>query len=252
MTRLRALSDPDYLPALHPEYADRHPAHGLGKLAPQPRVLLLYGSLRERSYSRLVVEEAARLLQFFGCETRIFDPSDLPLPEQVKDDDHPAVHELRKHSLWSEAQVWCSPERHGQITGIMKTQIDHLPLAYKGLRPTQGRTLAVMQVSAGSQSFNSVSTLRILGRWMRMFTIPNQSSIAMAYNEFDEAGRMLPSSYYDRIVDVMEELVRFTVLMRPHAEQLVDRYSERKATNKPTTETDHLASITAVQQKSLA
>lgn len=252
MTRLRILSDPDFLPALHPEYADRHPAHGLGELAPPPRVLLLYGSLRERSYSRLVVEEAARLLQFFGCETRIFDPSDLPLPEQVRDDDHPAVHELRKHSLWSEAQVWCSPERHGQITGIMKTQIDHLPLAYKGLRPTQGRTLAVMQVSAGSQSFNSVNTLRILGRWMRMFTIPNQSSVAMAYKEFDEAGRMLPSSYYDRIVDVMEELVRFTVMMRPHAEQLVDRYSERKAANKPTTGADHLASIMGAQQKSPA
>ena len=232
-SRLRPLADPEYLPALKPEYVHRRPAFGLGELAPPPRVLLLYGSLRERSYSRLVVEEAARLLQFFGCETRIFDPSDLPLPDQIKDDDHPAVHELREHALWSEAQVWCSPERHGQITGIMKTQIDHLPLAYKGLRPTQGRPLAVMQVSAGSQSFNSVNTLRILGRWMRMFTIPNQSSVAKAYEEFDETGRMKPSSYYDRIVDVMEELVRFTVLLRPHAEQLVDRYSERKDRNEP-------------------
>lgn len=133
--------------------------------------------------------------------------------------------------------MWCSPERHGQITGIMKTQIDHLPLAYKGLRPTQGRALAVMQVSAGSQSFNSINTLRILGRWMRMFTIPNQSSVAKAYEEFDEAGRMKPSAYYDRIVDVIEELVRFTVLLRPHAEQLVDRYSERKDRNEPV-ETD--------------
>lgn len=231
--RLRPLADPEHLPALRPEYVHRRPALGLGELDPPPRVLLLYGSLRERSYSRLAVEEAARLLQFFGCETRIFDPCDLPLPDQVKDDDHPAVHELREHSLWSEAQVWCSPERHGQITGIMKTQIDHLPLAYKGLRPTQGRTLAVMQVSAGSQSFNSVNTLRILGRWMRMVTIPNQSSVAKAYEEFDEAGRMKPSSYYDRIVDVMEELVRFTVLLRPHADQLVDRYSERKDRNDP-------------------
>lgn len=227
-SRLRPLADHEYLPALKPEYVHRRPALGLGELSPPPRVLLLYGSLRERSYSRLAVEEAARLLQLFGCETRIFDPSDLPLPDQIRDDDHPAVHELREHSLWSEAQVWCSPERHGQITGIMKTQIDHLPLAYKGLRPTQGRTLAVMQVSAGSQSFNSVNTLRILGRWMRMVTIPNQSSVAKAYEEFDEAGRMKPSSYYDRIVDVMEELVRFTVLLRPHAAQLVDRYSERK------------------------
>ncbi|MBN9504712.1 MAG: arsenical resistance protein ArsH [Altererythrobacter sp.] len=234
-SRLRSLTDPDHLPALSAEYVHRRPALGLGKLDPSPRILLLYGSLRDRSYSRLVVEEAARLLQLFGCETRIFDPSDLPLPDQVKDDDHPAVHELRQHALWSEGQVWCSPERHGQISGIMKAQVDHLPLAYKGLRPTQGRTLAVMQVSAGSQSFNSINTLRILGRWMRMFTIPNQSSVAKAYDEFDEEGRMKPSSYYDRIVDVMEELVRFTVLLRPHAEQLVDRYSERVAASQPVT-----------------
>ena len=179
-------------------------------------------------YSRLAVEEAARLLQLFGAETRIFDPSDLPLPDQVGGDDHPAVHELREHAFWSEGMVWCSPERHGQITGIMKTQIDHLPLSIGGMRPTQGRTLAVMQVSAGSQSFNTVNTLRLLGRWMRMFTIPNQSSVPKAYEEFDGAGRMKPSPLYDRIVDVMEELVRFTVLLRPHAEQLVDRYSERK------------------------
>lgn len=231
--RLRTLADPDFLPALRAEYARQSPAAGMGALSPPPRVLLLYGSLRERSYSRLAVEEAARLLQFFGCETRIFDPSDLPLPDQVAGDDHPAVHELRALSLWSEAQVWCSPERHGQISGIMKAQIDHLPLAFKGMRPTQGRTLAVMQVCAGSQSFNSVNTLRILGRWMRMFTIPNQSSIAKAYEEFDEAGRMKPSAYYDRIVDVMEELVRFTVLLRLHAEQLVDRYSERKDRDQP-------------------
>lgn len=226
-SRLRTLAEPERLPALKADYVHRRPALGLGALDPSPRILLLYGSLRERSYSRLVTEEAARLLRYFGCETRIFDPCDLPMPDQVQDDDHPAVHELREHSLWSDGQVWCSPERHGQITGLMKSQIDHLPLAFKGMRPTQGRTLAVMQVCAGSQSFNSVNTLRILGRWMRMFTIPNQSSVAKVFNEFDEAGRMKPSSYYDRIVDVMEELVRFTVLLRPHGEQLVDRYSER-------------------------
>lgn len=229
MSRVRALPDPDHLPALDFAYAMARPALGLGDDQPPPRILLLYGSLRERSFSRLAVEEAARMLRHFGAETRIFDPSDLPLPDQVAQDDHPAVHELRELSMWSEGQVWCSPERHGQISGIMKTQIDHLPLEMKGMRPTQGRTLAVMQVSGGSQSFNAVNTLRLLGRWMRMFTIPNQSSIAMAYKEFDEAGRMRPSSYYDRIVDVMEELVRITVLMRPHSIQLVDRYSERKA-----------------------
>jgi arsenic resistance protein ArsH len=229
MSRLRNLPDPTNLPALKQEYVHRRPALGLGDDMRPPRILLLYGSLRERSFSRLAVEEAARLLQFFGAETRIFDPSDLPLPDQIEDDDHPAVAELREHSLWSEGQVWCSPERHGQITSIIKAQVDHLPLQMKGLRPTQGRTLAVMQVSAGSRSFNSVNTLRILGRWMRMVTIPNQSSVAMAYKEFDADGRMRPSSYYDRIVDVMEELVRFTVLLRPHVDQMTDRYSERFA-----------------------
>ena len=225
---LRQLSDLDLLPALDRRYAIERPTVGLGTGDRAPRILLLYGSLRERSFSRLCVEEAARLLQFFGCDTRIYDPSALPLPDQVAGDDHPAVHELRELSMWSEGHVWCSPERHGQITGVMKTQIDHLPLNMGGMRPTQGRTLAVMQVSAGSQSFNSVNTLRILGRWMRMFTIPNQSSVAKAFNEFDDDGRMKPSTYYDRIVDVMEELVRFTVLLRPHTVQLVDRYSERK------------------------
>lgn len=226
---LIALSDAAHLPALQTRHAKREPGSGLGPLTPRPRILLLYGSLRARAYSRLVVEESARLLEFFGAETRIFDPSALPLPDQVSGDDHPAVHELRAHALWSEGQVWCSPERHGQITGVMKTQIDHLPLAMGALRPTQGRTLAVMQVSGGSQSFNAVNTLRLLGRWMRMFTIPNQSSVAKAYDEFEESGRMKPSAYYDRIVDVMEELIRFTVLLRPHATTLVDRYSERKA-----------------------
>jgi arsenic resistance protein ArsH len=240
---LRNLHDADSLPALDPAYIHQRPASGLGALDPAPRILLLYGSLRERSFSRLAVEEAARLLRLFGANTRIFDPSTLPLPDQVAGDDHPAVHELRELSMWSEGQVWCSPERHGQITGIMKAQIDHLPLEMKGMRPTQGRTLAVMQVSGGSQSFNAVNTLRLLGRWMRMFTIPNQSSVAMAYKEFDELGRMKPSSYYDRIVDVMEELVRFTVLMRPHAQQLVDRYSERKQQGVPVDSATDLSAI---------
>jgi arsenic resistance protein ArsH len=228
-SRLRELPDPDHLPALDLSQARERPAAdlGLGYGDHAPRILLLYGSLRERSFSRLAVEEAARLLRYFGAETRIFDPSDLPLPDQVKSDDHPAVRELREHSLWSEGQVWCSPERHGQITGVMKAQIDHLPLSMGAVRPTQGRTLAVMQVSGGSQSFNAVNTLRLLGRWMRMFTIPNQSSVAKAWQEFDAQNRMKPSSYYERIVDVMEELVRITVLMRPHAAALTDRYSER-------------------------
>lgn len=248
MSCLRILSNPDYLPALDRRYAIVRPAVGLGAGDPPPRILLLYGSLRERSYSRLCVEEAARLLRFFGAEIRIFDPSTLPMPDQVAGDDHPAVHELRELSMWSEGHVWCSPERHGQITGIMKLQIDHLPLSMGGMRPTQGRTLAVMQVSAGSQSFNSVNTLRVLGRWMRMVTIPNQSSVAKAFEEFDDAGRMKPSSYYDRIVDVMEELVRFTVLLRPHAVQLVDRYSERKEAGIPVDAATDLSSIAIAPQ----
>ncbi|WP_247996880.1 arsenical resistance protein ArsH [Brucella tritici] len=226
---LRTLSDAYHLPALDPRFAIERPGMGLGPMDLPPRILLLYGSLRPRSFSRLATEEAARLLQFFGAETRIFDPSELPFPDQVTKDDHPSVHELREHALWSEGMVWCSPERHGQVTGLMKAQIDHLPLSLGSVRPTQGRTLAVMQVSGGSQSFNAVNTLRLLGRWMRMFTIPNQSSVAKAYQEFDANDRMKPSSYYDRIVDVMEELVRFTILTRAHADQLVDRYSERKA-----------------------
>jgi len=229
---LRILSEPDNLPALDQRFLHARPGAGLAPDGHPPRILLLYGSLRERSYSRLTTEEAARLLQRFGAETRIFDPRELPFPDQIAGDDHPAIKELREHAFWSEGMVWCSPERHGQITGLMKAQIDHLPLSIGGMRPTQGRTLAVMQVSGGSQSFNAVNTLRLLGRWMRMFTIPNQSSVAKAFEEFDEAGRMKPSSYYDRIVDVMEELVRFTILMRPHDSQLVDRYSERKAAGK--------------------
>lgn len=250
--RLRTLSNVGHMPALDPAYLSRNPAEGLGPLDHKPRILLLYGSLREQSYSRLAVEEAARILEYFGAETRIFDPSDLPLPDQVKGDNHPAVKELREHAIWSEGMVWCSPERHGQITGIMKAQIDHLPLNMGGIRPTQGRTLAVMQVSGGSQSFNAVNTLRILGRWMRMNTIPNQSSVAKAWQEFDSDGRMKPSSYYDRIVDVMEELFRFTVLLRPHAEQLVDRYSERKEARKAINPETDLSAIAIVPQKGAA
>lgn len=193
-----------------------------------PRFLLLYGSLRERSFSRLLVEEADRLLRAMGAETRIYDPRGLPQPDGAPAD-HPKVAELRALSLWSEGQVWCSPERHGAITGIFKSQIDWLPLEEGGVRPTQGRTLAVMQVNAGSQSFNTVNALRVLGRWMRMIVIPNQSSVPKAYLEFDDTGRMKPSAYYDRLVDVMEELYKFTLLTRGRADYLVDRYSERKA-----------------------
>ena len=225
---------PDDLPALRrnlllpPDLAQLEPAK---RMVHPPRILLLYGSLRERSYSRFLTLEAERILRALGVETHVFHPDKLPMTDSVPAT-HPEVAELRRLSQWSEGQVWCSPERHGAITSVFKNQIDWLPLQEGSLRPTQGRALAVMQVSGGSQSFNSVNTLRLLGRWMRMFTIPNQSSVPRAYEQFDDAGRMKPSANYDRVVDVMEELVRFTLLLRDRADYLVDRYSERKATFK--------------------
>ncbi len=193
----------------------------------KPRILMLYGSLRTRSYSKLLTLEAARLLEHFGAEVRIFDPSGLPLPDGAPES-HPKVQELRELAAWAEGMVWTSPERHGAMTGILKAQIDWIPLSVGAVRPTQGKTLAVMQVSGGSQSFNAVNQMRVLGRWMRMLTIPNQSSVPKAFLEFDESGRMKPSALYDRVVDVMEELVKFTLLTRSIAPYLVDRYSERK------------------------
>ncbi|AFM33289.1 arsenical resistance protein ArsH [Pseudomonas sp. NP21570] len=220
----------DDLPNIDPDLLDMP---DLDKLAlpagpeHRPRILLLYGSNRERSYSRLLVQEAARLLERFGAETRIFNPSGLPLPDDAPDS-HPKVQELRELMQWSEGQVWCSPERHGSMSAVFKAQIDWVPLAMGAVRPTQGKTLAIMQVSGGSQSFNALNQMRVLGRWMRMITIPNQSSVAKAFLEFDDAGRMKPSAYYDRVVDVMEELIKFTLLVRGRADYLVDRYSERK------------------------
>jgi len=192
-----------------------------------PRILMLYGSLRQRSYSKLLSLEAARLLEAMGAEVRIYDPHGLPQPD-TEPESHPKVQELRELAAWAEGMVWTSPERHGAMTGIMKSQIDWIPLSIGAVRPTQGKTLAVMEVSGGSQSFNAVNQMRVLGRWMRMLTIPNQSSVAKAFAEFEEDGRMKPSSYYDRVVDVMEELVKFTLLTRDVAPYLVDRYSERK------------------------
>jgi arsenic resistance protein ArsH len=226
MTAISNLAD---LPNLQPGLID---IPSEAKLAPPtemdhpPRILLLYGSLRERSFSRFLTFEAARILEHFGAEVRIFDPMELPMAGSVPET-HPKVVELRELCLWSEGQVWCSPERHGAVTAVMKNQIDWIPLEMGAIRPSQGRTLAVMQVCGGSQSFNVVNTLRLLGRWMRMFTIPNQSSVPMAYKEFDEDGRMKPSAYYDRVVDVMEELVKFTLLTRGRVDYLTDRYSER-------------------------
>ncbi|WP_275287354.1 arsenical resistance protein ArsH [Halomonas elongata] len=219
----------DPLPNIDPEYL--HPIDIDALVGPDqprhpPRLLVLYGSLRERSYSRLLSEEAGRLLRWYGCEVRTFNPSGLPLPDDA-DADHPKVQELRELAEWSEGMLWVSPERHGAMTGIMKAQIDWIPLALGGVRPTQGKTLAVMEVSGGSQSFNAVNQLRILGRWMRMLTLPNQSSVPKAFNEFDDAGRMRLSPLYLRVVDVCEELAKFTWMTRGRSAYLTDRYSER-------------------------
>lgn len=217
------------MPNIKPELLDMPSVDKLapiGDLNHPPRILMLYGSLRERSFSRFLTFEAARILEHFGADVKIFDPTELPMAGSVPET-HPKVVELRALSLWSEGQVWCSPERHGTVTAVMKNQIDWIPLEQGSVRPSQGRTLAVMQVCGGSQSFNVVNTLRLLGRWMRMITIPNQSSVPMAYKEFDEAGRMKPSAYYNRVVDVMEELFKFTLLVRGRSEYLTDRYSER-------------------------
>lgn len=210
------------------EFNLKAPKELIYKSTHAPKILILYGSLREKSFSKMLGEEAGRILTHMGAEVKIFNPEGLPMFDNGKSIDHPKVQELRSLSLWSEGQVWSSPELHGNISGVMKTQIDWIPLAIDAVRPTQGRTLAVMEVSGGSQSFNAVNTMRVLGRWMRMITIPNQSSVAQAFNEFNEDGTMKPSSYRERVVDVMEELMRFTYLTRDAADFLVDRYSERK------------------------
>lgn len=220
-------------PALRDEHFQQPSLDALEQTAQsvthRPRILLLYGSLRKRSFSRFLTFEAARLLERMGAETRVFHADGLPLPDGAEAD-HEKVRELRELAQWAEGMVWCSPERHGAMTGVLKSQIDWIPLSLGAVRPTQGKTLALMQVSGGSQSFNAVNQMRVLGRWMRMFTIPNQSSVAKAFQEFDDEGRMKPSAYYDRVVDVMEELVKFTLLLRGHSAYLVDRYSERKET----------------------
>lgn len=219
----------DQLPNIDPNQLDQIQTNFLSTTDDAqhpPRILLLYGSLRERSYSRLVVEESERILISLGAEPKVFNPTGLPLPD-AEEPNHPKVEELRAAATWAEGMIWVSPERHVAMTGIMKAQIDWIPLSLGGVRPTQGKTLAIMQVCGGSQSFNAVNQLRILGRWMRMVTIPNQSSVPKAWREFDEDGRMKPSPYYNRIVDVVEELIKFTWMVRGRSDYLVDRYSER-------------------------
>jgi arsenic resistance protein ArsH len=194
--------------------------------ATRPRILVLYGSLRETSFSKKLAYEFGRLLSGLGSEVRIYDPTGLPMKNE-DDVNHPKVQELRNAAIWSEGMVWVSPEQHGSMTAVFKNQIDWIPLSLGSVRPTQGRTLALAQVNGGSQSFNSVNQLRILGRWMRCFTIPNQSSIPKAWTQFDEQGRLKDTGFRERVVDVAEELFKMTHMLRPHREKLDDRYSER-------------------------
>jgi len=213
--------DPAALPPVDPAAfaAPEDPGH-------PPRLLILHGSVRARSYSRALGDEAARLLRHLGAEVCRFDPSGLPLPDDA-DATHPRVAALRAAAIWSEGMLWASPERHGAMSAIMKAQIDWIPLSTGGVRPTQGKTLALAQVCGGSQSFNAVNQMRILGRWMRMVTIPNQSSVPRAWDEFDADLRMRASPLYARLVDVCEELVKFTWMTRARSAALTDRYSER-------------------------
>ena len=214
------------------------PSHSLKaitqKLSPHtqhvtaPKILVLYGSLRTNAYSYQLAQEVVRFLEHFGAEVRIFDPTELPVFDG-ENLDHPKVHQLREWSAWSEGHVWISPEIHGNMSAAFKNQIDWLPLDQSAVRATQGKTLAVMQISGGSQSFNTVNSLRVLGRWMRMFTIPNQSSIAKAWQEFDENGQLKDSPFRDRVIDVLEELFKTTLLMRDHSDYLTERFSENKS-----------------------
>jgi len=192
-----------------------------------PRVLILYGSLRmPSSFSRFLALECARLLELMGADVRVFDPHELPVRDPALEN-HLKVLELRELVDWSEGHIWCSPELHGGMCGTFKNQIDWIPLNTGSVRPTQGKSVAVMQVNGGSQSFNTVNALRLLARWMRMACSVNQSSVAVAWKEFDEIGRMKPSSYRDRVVDVIEEYLKFHRINREYSDILTNRYSER-------------------------
>jgi arsenic resistance protein ArsH len=194
-----------------------------------PRILILYGSLRATSYSRKMAYEFARLLELLGCDVRVYNPMGLPVRNPDDNgEQHLKVLEIRALTHWSDGHVWVSPEMHGTITGTFKNQIDWIPLNTGSVRPTQGKTCCVAQVNGGSQSFNAVNALRLLARWMRMPCCTNQSSVAKAWQEFDDStGRMKPSDFRNRVVDVAEEFAKFTAVMVPVAEQLTDRYSER-------------------------
>ena len=198
------------------------------KLTHAPKVLILYGSLREGSFSKMLAIEAMNILKSFGAEVKMFNPEKLPVFDSISSD-NPKVIELRELTIWSEAMVWCSPELHGNFTSVFKNQIDWIPLSEGSIRPTQGKVLALMQVSGGSQSFNVVNNMRILGRWMRMFTIPNQSSVPKAFQEFEHTGLMKASPLRDRVVDVMEELFKMTLVLREQTDWLAERFSENKA-----------------------
>ncbi len=114
--------DPAALPPVDPAAfaAPDDPGH-------PPRLLILHGSVRARSYSRALGDEAARLLRHLGAEVCRFDPSGLPLPDDA-DATHPRVAALRAAAIWSEGMLWASPERHGAMSAIMKAQIDWIPL----------------------------------------------------------------------------------------------------------------------------
>ncbi|KAG2224978.1 hypothetical protein INT45_000099 [Circinella minor] len=215
------------------------------------KILILYGSLRKRSISRLLALEFGRVLEHMGADVRIYSPDDLPLKNGNKL--HPKVVELRELSTWSDGQVWVSPEQHGQISGVFKTQLDWIPLSYKDsdgneMKPTQGKTLAVAQVHGGAEGFNAVNSLRLLSRWMKMYTVSNQVCISKAWDEFDDQDRMKPSFHRNRMVDAAEELYKLTTLLGPQKDYLLDRYSEREKKIEKKVQNDEF-SISQTQNK---
>eukprot|EP00122_Pirum_gemmata_P012231 Pgem_evm2s11358 len=192
-----------------------------------PKFLILYGSLRKDSCARMLAIETARILDKFGADVKLYDPKGLPLfCEDIDPNEDEKVKELRTLVHWSDGMVWVSPEYHSNFSGVFKNQVDWMPLSEGGIRPTQGKTLAVMQVEGGSQSFNTVNNLRVLGRWMRCVCIPNQMSIPKAQMHFDSEGKMVNSAFRNRLVDIAEELFKYTLLLRDQQKYLTTRYSE--------------------------
>lgn len=213
MSRLHSIKAVTHLPALDRSVAAAILTNSIGVNGSAPRILLLCGSLHPHSRSQIAVEEAARLLTYFGAEPRIFDASSLPLPDRYSRRNS-AVLELRALSRWSQGQVWCNAEHRGGISSLIQAQVDHLR-PYSGEGPSSGRALAVMQVFNDSQPFKAANTLRLLGRKLDMLVVPSEVCLNLSAEELDDEGRMKSSAGYQQIADLMERLVRLTISLGP-------------------------------------